>query len=54
MLPVPTEENTVEKTYMDHIAVLRKMKQDKKGRTKRDEKKINDGNVLWNNDFGKS
>ena len=30
MLPVPTEENTVEKTYMDHIAVLRKMKQDQK------------------------
>lgn len=27
MLPVPTEENTVEKTYMDHIAVLRKIKQ---------------------------
>lgn len=30
MLPVPTEKNTVEKTYMDHIAVLRKMKQDQK------------------------
>ena len=30
MLPVPTEENTVEKTYMGHIAVLRKMKQDQK------------------------
>lgn len=40
MLPVPTEENTVEKTYMDHIAVLRKMKQDKKGRTKRNEKDL--------------
>ena len=38
MLPVPTEENTVEKTYMDHIAVLRKMKQDKKREDK--EKKI--------------
>lgn len=40
MLPVPTEENTVEKTYMDHIAVLRKMKQDQKGRTKRNEKRL--------------
>lgn len=33
---------------------VEKMKQDQKGRTKRNEKKINNGNVLWNNDFGKS
>ena len=30
MLPVPTEKSTEEKTYMDYIAVLRKMKQDQK------------------------
>lgn len=40
MLPVPTEKNTEEKTYMDYIAVLRKMKQDQKGRTKRNEKRL--------------
>ena len=55
MLPVPTEENTVEKDlYGSYSSVEKNEAGSKKGGQREMKKKINDGNVLWNNDFGKS